>query len=710
MNRLAARVVLWFVALGVLAPALGVEERRAAAGGDDLAKGRALSRSKDFHERVEGVKLLIAADAPGSIQPLEDVIRQATVDMARIAKLLDDLDMRYMEAESFWANARASGDARTFNLAKHRLKLVQNEWNAVAKEMIFHQSIAVAAGSGFARLTSPGAIERIEAGVRGESDPWTRQFYALGVARKGCERAVPALVALARSADPLARATALRGLRPFVGEPGVFELTKTATEDKAWSIRLAAYAAIARAPSDVAIPFLVAAVQREKGEIALAIDAMLDSLTGQSFQDEPKGWSVWWKDHEKAVLDGTFEPDERHDATRGDQGTFDSFFRIPVESLNVLFTIDYSSSMEAELTRDDARADAVRTAYKLPATRLGWAQAETIRALKSLPVEARFNLVVYSDRVKRFSDKSQFATDSNKRNAISWLLNQPTGWLTNIYDALKTSFGDVHGKTGTGAWFADLPDTIFFLTDGTPTRGRFQDDASLARLLRQWNAVVGACIHTVGIGDEHDAELLATLAETTGGLYIDLQTGKIEMARARPGVPAEERRASIAQDLVDAVERLKSTTPADRVSALNDLRAIRIWKPVVLDTLLEHLSDEDANVRHSLAGVVASCGRDAIEPLRAIVAEPDRFTDRVVATALDALERIGGLAQVVLPHMVAMVEKPDGPFRVAAARVLGALGAYSMSVRGSIEKAIATSSDPEEKAALAAALARIPKK
>ncbi len=699
MRRAAA-----FTALLFLLPPL------AAAGGKDLAHAKALSRSKDLAERAEGLKLLIEADAPDSIQPIEDVIRASASDMTRTSKELDALDVRYMEALGVWLQARESGSSKLLLFAKQRLDDVQKDWTGIANTMTAHLGIALAAGHGFRRLTSPGAIERLDAGVRTESDPWTRQAYALGVARKGCERAVPALLGLARASDALVRATGARGLRPFVGEPGVFEQLKVLASDKAWAVRVDAYEAIARAPADVAIPFLLDAIRREKGEVALAVDALLASLTGQSFRDEPKAWATWWKDHEPAVRDGTFEPDERHDAERGDQGTVSTFFRIPVESLNVLFTLDYSASMEEEMARDDARAEEVRRELGLPATRLGWAQAETVRAIRSLPGEARFNVLVYSDAVKRLSDKSQFATDSNKKLAIAWLLHQPTGWMTNIYDALRLSFGDVHGRAGTGAWFADLPDTILFLTDGSPTRGRFQEETALAALVREWNEIVGARVHTVGIGEDHDASLLATIAEATGGMYVDLIRGKIGVASVPRDVPATERRAPLARDLRDATERLESSLAADRVIAIGDLRALRTFRPEVLDAILGRLGDEDAEVRAVAAEAVASCGRDAVEPLRRVVAEPASHTEVVVETALAALERLGGLAGPAIPHLVAFLEAPASPHRVAAANVLAGLGPFATPVRPVLERAVAATSDEGEKAALAKALARIPRK
>lgn len=699
MRRAAATTLL----LLLLAPC-------AVAGGADLAKAKALARSKDLEERAHGVRLLIEADAPDSIQPLEDVIRVSSAEMGRIAKDLDALDVRYMEAGGFWASARESGSAELLRAAKRQLDAVQKDWNAVAGAMTANFSIAIAAGAGFRRLTSPGALERLEAGVRTESDPWTRQFYAVGVARPGGERAVPALLGLTRSQDPLVRATGARGLRPFVGEPGVFEQARLLAADKAWPVRLRALEAIARAPADVAIPFLLEAIRKEKGELALRIDALLASLTGQSFRDEPRAWETWWKDHERAVKDGTFEPDERHDAARGDQGTVSTFFRIPVESLNVLFTLDYSSSMEEEMERNDPHADEVRRELGLPTTRLGWAQAEAARAIRALPAEAKFNVLVYSDGVKRLSDKSQFATDSNKRLAVGWLVRQPTGWLTNYYDALRASFGDVHGRSGSGAWFADLPDTILFLSDGEPTRGRFQERVALATLVRQWNEVVGASVHTVGIGADHDAELLAALAESTGGTYVDLIAGKIGVASARPGVPALERRRSLERELADAASRLESSLPTERVAAVRDLRGLRGFRPDVLDTIVGRLADEEADVRTAATDVLASCGKDAVEPLRRVVAEPSACSELAVEAALATLERLGALAAPALPHVVAFLDEPANPHRLAAARVLGALGSLAASARPALERAVAAAQTPEEKAALGRALARLPKK
>ena len=76
---------------------------------------------------------------------------------------------------------------------------------------------------------------------------------------------------------------------------------------------------------------------------------------------------------------------------------------------------------------------------------------------------------------------------------------EPTGG-TNIHDALETAFRAADtaadGKTNLVAY-----DTIFFMTDGTPTAGKLQKPAEILAAVREWNRTARIMIHSVAVGD-----------------------------------------------------------------------------------------------------------------------------------------------------------------------------------------------------------------
>ena len=146
--------------------------------------------------------------------------------------------------------------------------------------------------------------------------------------------------------------------------------------------------------------------------------------------------------------------------------------------------------------------------------------------------------------------------------------------MTNIWDALRQSFGDHLQKAGGRQRFELLPDTVVFLTDGMPTRGRFQDTASLLVLARMWNRAAGTVIHTVGIGADHERELLAALAKETYGYHVDLSSGaSAGVQQERRGVPPEERRPNFTWLLKDATKQMAKGNREARATAAKNFYA-----------------------------------------------------------------------------------------------------------------------------------------
>ncbi len=678
----------------------------------DIARARELLKAYRIKDRREGIRLLVAADSAAAVQPLEDAIKTSVKDMDRLAKDLDKLDLRYDEALGYWESARTSNNAEFYDLAKRYLEAVKKDWGMVAARMELLLDIAVDAGDAFARLKSPGAMRALASGAKTEPDPLVRAWYVAGIApRQGRTEALPTLLKLATAPDPLTRSMALRALRPAAMDRRVFDAAVIATADRSWQARVAAYEIVARAPLDEAAPRLVAAAEKETGEVAVVVDDLLHDLTGMSHAQNPRQWGPFWKEHGAEILEGTWTAPT---ADESDGSTVETFFSIPIDSHNVLFCLDYSSSMEAELEHQDPRNAELRRKWKLPDTRLGVAQAETIRAVRGLPATALMNLVVFSDKAKRYAARPVVASESNKSSAISWLLAQKTGWLTNVYDGLRASFDDVLAPGGSAQRFLDLPDTIIFLTDGTPTRGRFQGDETLLTLVRLWNGPVGAAIHTVGIGTEHAADLLQSLAKGTQGSYHDVAAGKPARRAPRAVVPVEERRPALARILADARGILESDAYAPaRAEAVLKLALVADWSTTAMDVCTGLLGDAAPEVRDA---AVTGLGSLAPEFVPAVIT---RITPHLLR-GLDAADEgcdaslrlvrgLGAPAVAAAEVLARLVASPTSPHRVAAAQALGAIGppAAKAAVPTLVATRVLPTTDADLKAAIDAALNRL---
>ena len=63
-------------------------------------------------------------------------------------------------------------------------------------------------------------------------------------------------------------------------------------------------------------------------------------------------------------------------------------------------------------------------------------------------------------------------------------------------------------------------DTVFLLSDGEPTKGIILDPALIIEEIAARNAHAAATIHTIGLSQDQNAELLVNLAYRNGGRYV----------------------------------------------------------------------------------------------------------------------------------------------------------------------------------------------
>jgi hypothetical protein len=194
--------------------------------------------------------------------------------------------------------------------------------------------------------------------------------------------------------------------------------------------------------------------------------------------------------------------------------------------------------MKEALRLANPRANQVLKAHDLPPSRVGYAKAELIAAIRDLPEGALFNVVVYSDTARFLFKRPVAAGERSRKTAIRWIVSARTGTMTNIWDALNVCFRDYLDSSGGATRFATIPDTVLFLTDGNATRGRFRHTNSLRSLMRLWNQPLDVVVHCVGIGADQDRELLKGLAAETGGYYVDLRKGSADLDPRKRPLPA----------------------------------------------------------------------------------------------------------------------------------------------------------------------------
>jgi uncharacterized protein YegL len=186
----------------------------------------------------------------------------------------------------------------------------------------------------------------------------------------------------------------------------------------------------------------------------------------------------------------------------------------------------------------------------------------------------RIELITFSEQatIRKNFTFADNATGKPELKAAVDAIPAPIG-LTNLFAALETSVQEMIDKGRPEANRA-----IVFFTDGRPTIGTSSE--SEFRALAESVAATGACIHTIGLGNDVNATLLEAMAEAGNGLYFfaptsaDLEELFLDISHLLQAPPAENVRVTenLPTDLVtynnDATQEPNSTSLDEPVSTL----------------------------------------------------------------------------------------------------------------------------------------------
>jgi Mg-chelatase subunit ChlD len=271
------------------------------------------------------------------------------------------------------------------------------------------------------------------------------------------------------------------------------------------AVARAAVAALRALDDPRAVPPLVAARRKASGLLAEEIELALFHFTGRQFQGAGADamWEGWWRAEGEEWLRtaGT----ERHAGAvrRGDT----DFYGIETRSERIVFVLDRSGSMEES-------------------GKLATAKGHLERTIRGLAPGVKFAVVFYNQEARAWQKPPLMvpATPDQKRKAIAWFATLPPQGATAMFPALAEALR--YAKVGGGASPTDPKgaDTIFLLTDGAPTDAdgkALADDAREAaiRAFLEANRELKCVVHAIGVGPDHNVELMMRLARETGGVY-----------------------------------------------------------------------------------------------------------------------------------------------------------------------------------------------
>ncbi|OQY04023.1 MAG: hypothetical protein B6I20_03815 [Bacteroidetes bacterium 4572_117] len=153
-------------------------------------------------------------------------------------------------------------------------------------------------------------------------------------------------------------------------------------------------------------------------------------------------------------------------------------------------------------------------------TKLGKAKKELMPSIRGLSEDCFFTIIVFENRVKKWRKKLVAANSTNKNLAIAYLRALSSGGGTNISDALEKTF-DLAGAGATDTNAGLGVETIFLLSDGSPTAGKITNKDKIVAKTTEWNSAKRVKIHTIGLGEDCDKEFMKKLAIQNSGKFID---------------------------------------------------------------------------------------------------------------------------------------------------------------------------------------------
>ncbi len=296
-------------------------------------------------------------------------------------------------------------------------------------------------------------------------------------------------------------------------------------------------------PSEAVWPLIE--ILKEPGRSQIDASEALFAITMRDYGTDYKRWKKQWtfltslegfRLPTEAEIAKTRETREKYNVIYGKlKGKKSTFAGIPTTSTRIVYIIDVSASMNDVIVDKAKFRDGGYKSFQ----KLEIVKTELIRTINGLDKTVHFNIIAFAAKTKSWKKWLTPCSINQKASAISFVKRlQPLGLgggafgggadgsgKTNTYAALTKAFDYDPNKgvvlTGNQKSRRVQLDTIYFLSDGVPTIGKFTDTDDILREVRKVNEVRKVVIHCISIGD-FQAGFLKTLAQQNGGVFVDL--------------------------------------------------------------------------------------------------------------------------------------------------------------------------------------------
>ena len=351
-----------------------------------------------------------------------------------------------------------------------------------------------------------------------------------------------AIAPLCTDKEMAVRCAAMEGLANMKSDL-VIAPSIAALEDPIWQVRVSAIDALKRVRRQESIGPLIARMQVEEGRLIVDIGEALGELTGKKYGQRQDGWKSFWETFSDRYVMPT---DEAIAALRAANALTQesytpsgavSYHGISTPSRSILFVIDVSGSMENQVIEKERFEDGEYPSF----ARMDIVKTELARTIEGLEPYVKFNILSFATDMEPWKKKLVKANVLNKSSAMDWCLSlEALGGASNSDLAsvgLTSSANMSAGKTNTFGslmWALNVAgnglrdkeydvavDTIFFLSDGRPSTGKFVDTEDILREVLKANELRKVVLHTIAIG-EFQKGFMKQLAVKSGGVFVDL--------------------------------------------------------------------------------------------------------------------------------------------------------------------------------------------
>ena len=269
--------------------------------------------------------------------------------------------------------------------------------------------------------------------------------------------------------------------------------------------------ALAKIAVPEAVEPMITLLSRSTGQMRLRVAAALEVLTGEQHGDNLGAWNAWWK------IEGVGFRSSGRELGKGipshrEKTNDNYYFGIPqADSKSILYVIDCSGSMRAPVKMKGGTGDT---------TRMEACKTELIRGLGKLQPKQSFAIIWYNDLPHFWQEKMLPASKSNIAQAQEFVRGLTHASSTNIHDSLELGFG-LAGRGSYDKYYGTELDTVFLLTDGSPTKpdGSLDSTEKILVAVRSWNPLRRITIHAIAVGENLNEGFLRQLASENGGQF-----------------------------------------------------------------------------------------------------------------------------------------------------------------------------------------------